>query len=173
MFLLHGLSGRYKPECYNINRITICLRRTRKIACGSLNTPKKIVDAVRKIIGCDPNVEEFYVLVLDPTLRLLGYRRIARGTVDTSYVPIDQIALLVLTLNGTGVVTIHNHPSGNLKVSKEDTEIASRIKTLLELLGKKYIDNIILGLRGKYLSFTEDGIMHSIPGEVPKVTRAL
>ena len=55
---------------------------------------------------------------------------------------------------------MHNHPSGNLNPSKEDTMITDRMATVCELLGVPLVDHVIVGGDNKtYFSFREKGIL--------------
>ena len=56
----------------------------------------------------------------------------------------------------TGIITVHNHPSGNLKPSLADKNIYTKIKEAAILLDIKYLDNLIITSKGKY-SFVDEG----------------
>ena len=60
--------------------------------------------------------------------------------------------------NAAYIICFHNHPSGNLEVSSEDSHITKRIKEAGELMGIELIDHIILDMAGEYISLKEFGI---------------
>lgn len=44
----------------------------------------------------------------------------------------------------SGLILVHNHPSGNIKPSKEDIEVTKKVICLGELIGIRVIDHIIV-----------------------------
>ena len=71
-------------------------------------------------------------------------------------IPIKSWALKTAA---TAIVLAHNHPSGNLQASKADEEITQKIKKACEYLDIKVLDHLIIVPEGKYLSFTEEGLL--------------
>ena len=47
--------------------------------------------------------------------------------------------------NASNMMLLHNHPSGNLEPSKEDTMLTDRMNRVCELMGIPLIDHIIVG----------------------------
>lgn len=60
--------------------------------------------------------------------------------------------------NAARIICFHNHPSGNLEVSSEDSLVTERMKDAGELLGIELIDHIIIGLNSEYISLRESCI---------------
>lgn len=62
--------------------------------------------------------------------------------------------------NATSMILMHNHPSGNLTPSKEDTVVTDRMLKLCEILGVSLVDHIIVGGKNEsYFSFREKQMM--------------
>ena len=61
--------------------------------------------------------------------------------------------------NAASSMAFHNHPSGNLKCSKEDENITNRLKECGEILGIELVDHIIIGDNDTYFSFKENCMM--------------
>ena len=80
------------------------------------------------------------------------------GTVNYSLVHPRDIFKEAYLLNATGIICVHNHPSGEVKPSKEDISLTNRLKEIGLLLGIKVIDHIIIG-DDRYYSFLENGKM--------------
>lgn len=58
--------------------------------------------------------------------------------------------------NAASMILIHNHPSGNLFPSKQDTIITDRMVKNCEIMGINLIDHIIVGGdNSRYFSFRE------------------
>ena len=61
--------------------------------------------------------------------------------------------------NAAGILIFHNHPSGNLKPSKDDYNMTKRLVEAGQLLEVQVVDHIIVssGPRKGYYSFKEHG----------------
>jgi len=59
-----------------------------------------------------------------------------------------------ITDRAATIIIAHNHPSGDLIPSKEDTEVTRQLKAAGETLGIKLLDHIIFNNKG-YYSFLE------------------
>lgn len=64
-----------------------------------------------------------------------------------------QAALLT---NSVAIILAHNHPSGNLKPSRQDMEITKQVKDAAQIMRIKILDHIILTDTG-YYSFADEG----------------
>jgi len=52
----------------------------------------------------------------------------------------------------------HNHPSGNLKPSRQDEVLTQKIKSAGEFLDIKLLDHVIVTNEG-YYSFADEGLI--------------
>ena len=63
--------------------------------------------------------------------------------------------------NAASVMLFHNHPSGNVKPSKEDMIVTRKLQKCGQLLGIELLDHIIVGgTNGKMLSFREEKMLN-------------
>ncbi len=100
--------------------------------------------------------EYFIALLLDGRARMTGLHVISIGTITASLVnPIDAFKAAIAT-NSTGIIFIHNHPSGDPEASTEDLTTTARLYECSKLLGIKLHDHIIIG-QNKYYSMTDQG----------------
>lgn len=67
---------------------------------------------------------------------------------------LDQIFKLALRYSASGLVMIHNHPSGDVKPSQQDLAFAKRLDQGGHLLGIQVLDFMIVG-RDQYYSWRE------------------
>jgi DNA repair protein RadC len=56
------------------------------------------------------------------------------------------------------IVLCHNHPSGNLRPSRQDQELTNKIKEASQYFDIKVLDHIIVSDEG-YYSFADDGML--------------
>jgi DNA repair protein RadC len=72
-------------------------------------------------------------------------------------VDIKRIFHHVFGILGTGLILVHNHPSGNIQPSEVDIEITKRIIEAGKLFEIAVLDHVVIGL-GLY-SFADNGLV--------------
>ncbi|MBQ9011485.1 MAG: DNA repair protein RadC [Bacilli bacterium] len=100
--------------------------------------------------------ENFYCLYLDSGKKILSDKLLFIGTVNYSMVHPRDVFKEAYLLNATAFICVHNHPTGDVKPSKEDIEVTKRLEQIGNLMGIKLLDHIIIG-ENKYYSFLENG----------------
>lgn len=101
--------------------------------------------------------ESAFIIMLNQARMVIGWAKIAQGGVASTLVDIRIIAKYAIDTLATGVVFVHNHPSGNLMTSISDDRLTERLKAGLKTLDVHLIDSIILAPGGGYLSYTDEG----------------
>lgn len=89
--------------------------------------------------------EVFAVLFLDSQHRLIVFREMFQGTIDSAAVYPREIVKAALSVNAAAVILTHNHPSGVAEPSQADIFITDKIKKSLELIDVRTLDHIIVG----------------------------
>ena len=92
-----------------------------------------------------------------------GYfvQHISTGTFDAAFVDNRLLIGNVLEVKPNAVTLVHNHPSGNLKVSKADVDCIVKLKKALEDSDIEVNSGVIINLRsGKYVVFDEHDTAH-------------
>lgn len=102
--------------------------------------------------------EQVMLLMFDTKGMLLGERIISIGTVNQSCISPREIFLEALKHHAVYVILLHNHPSGDVTPSPEDSLVTERMRQAGEILGIELMDHIILGDR-RYFSFREKGML--------------
>lgn len=97
--------------------------------------------------------EEFKILFLNNANKLIAEKTLFYGTIDKSAV-LEE----VLRYNSAGVILAHNHPSGNLRPSKQDIQLTEALQELLEKINVTVLDHMIIG-DDEYFSFKEEGLI--------------
>lgn len=100
--------------------------------------------------------EYFKVLFLNQVNQVLGYTLISEGGLTTTDVDVRVILQAALLTNSVAIILAHNHPSGNLKPSRQDMEITKQVKDAAQLMRITVIDHLILTDTG-YYSFSDEG----------------
>ncbi|MEJ7737025.1 MAG: JAB domain-containing protein [Chitinophagaceae bacterium] len=102
--------------------------------------------------------EEFKVLFLNRANKVLAVFNVSTGGITGTVADPRLIFTAALKTNAVSLVLSHNHPSGNLKPSRADEELTSKIKQAGSFLDIKVIDHIIISSEG-YLSFADEGLL--------------
>ena len=102
----------------------------------------------------DLPTEEFWVLLLNRSNRVIGKERISSGGIDQTTADVRTILREALLARATQIVVVHNHPSGNTRPSQEDRRITERIKEA----GRVMTDHVIV-CDGAYFSFNDQGLL--------------
>jgi DNA repair protein RadC len=122
----------------------------------TLNSPETIVIFAQELQNSD--IEKMMVIYLDRKHHLLGIT-LQAGSISGSVVYPREIAKHALLCGAANVVLVHNHPSGDPATSLEDKNLTTTIENALALLDIGLLDHIIIGIDGKYFSYTETGIL--------------
>lgn len=92
--------------------------------------------------------EVFAVLLMDTKHRILAFREMFYGTVDSATVHPREVVKQALQHNAAAVIFAHNHPSGNPKPSQADKLLTERLKEALALIDVRVLDHIVVGTEG-------------------------
>ena len=105
--------------------------------------------------------EHFALILLDNKHRVIGFKDIARGTIDSASVYPREVVKMALQFNAAAVILAHNHPSGDPEPSQADILLTRRLKEALELVGVRVLAHIIIGGCSQTLtvSFAERGLI--------------
>ncbi|MCO4291731.1 DNA repair protein RadC [Solitalea sp. MAHUQ-68] len=104
----------------------------------------------------DLNHEEFWVVFLGRSNRLLSVQNISKGGVTGTIADPKIIFKLALEHTASNVVLVHNHPSGNLKPSQQDLVLTAKLKSAGAVLDISVMDHLII-TNGGYFSFADEG----------------
>lgn len=99
--------------------------------------------------------EEFKLVMLNNSNEVLGVWTMSKGGMTGVVVDIKLLFSVALKGCATGIITVHNHPSGSLKPSMADKNMYTKIKEAATLLDIKYLDNLIITRNG-YYSFEDN-----------------
>ncbi len=102
--------------------------------------------------------EEFYVLYLNKSNKVINHRHISAGGVSGTVADTKIILKHALELLATSIIAVHNHPSGNLKPSQADIDLTRKLKEAAKLIDVTLLDHLIIGDKD-YYSFSDSGLL--------------
>ncbi|OCB70495.1 hypothetical protein B0A79_00225 [Flavobacterium piscis] len=121
-----------------------------------VTSSKKVFEMMQPIIG-ELTHEEFWVLFLNNSNKIISKSQLSKGGITGTIVDARLVFKLALENGATGLILCHNHPSGNLQPSEADKEITKKLKLAGESLDVKVLDHLII-TETKYYSFVDEGI---------------
>ena len=88
--------------------------------------------------------ESFFIMLLDRQNTVTGWAKISQGGIAGTVVDLKIILKFAIDTLASGVVFVHNHPSGCLNPSTQDIEITRKAKDALALLDIQLLDHVII-----------------------------
>lgn len=122
-----------------------------------VNSASIVFRIMHPILG-DAQKEEFWVLYLNQANKLIAKERESIGGLSSTQVDVRTIMKKALGNLATGIILVHNHPSGNITPSQADRTITEKIKNAGDLLNITALDHVIISQTG-YYSFADKGLL--------------
>jgi len=113
----------------------------------TLTEPKHVISHLQTLLQYH-EYEVFALLLLDSKHRVIGFRELFRGTLDSASVYPREVVKVALEHNAAAVILVHNHPSGDPEPSQADRTLTTTLKDALNMVGTRTLDHIIVGCEG-------------------------
>lgn len=129
-----------------------------------LNRPELVAQHMRPI-AAGLAVEKFWAACLNRKNRLIKLVEVTSGTATSSLAHPREVFRAVIRYGATGVVCIHNHPSGDPAPSAADVQVTRQLREAAKAVDIELIDHVIIGRPGAdpqargFYSFREAGII--------------
>ena len=120
-----------------------------------LGTATRIYNHMHPLLQ-DKDVEEFWVLLMNQSYRLIKKVCIAHGGISEVTVDIRIIMREAVLSNTTILAACHNHPSGSITPSKNDDQLTLSLKRACDVMRIHFLDHVIVA-DGCYFSYHEQG----------------
>ncbi len=120
-----------------------------------LGTATRIYNHMHPLMQ-DLDVEEFWLLLMNQNYRLIKEIRLSHGGITEVSVDIRIAIREAVLANATIIAVCHNHPSGNLRPSRQDDMLTTNLKNACNLMRLHFLDHVIL-TDGSYYSYHEEG----------------
>jgi len=102
--------------------------------------------------------EQFKVMLLNKANKVLGIYEVSTGGMTGTVADPKLIFAAALKAGATSIMLVHNHPSGNLKPSRQDEDLTHKIKQGGKLLDIVLLDHLIISNEG-YFSMQDEGFI--------------
>ena len=102
--------------------------------------------------------ESVFALLLNAKYEVIGRETISKGGIVAAHVESRDVYRPAVKRGATGVILIHNHPSGDPTPSEDDIAATEQIEKAGVLIGIKLIDHIIIGC-GRHVSLRDTKVI--------------
>jgi DNA repair protein RadC len=122
-----------------------------------IGSSKDVANLMQPILG-DLEHEEFWVLFLNNSNKVVAKSQISKGGLTATIVDIRLVFKSALELASVGIIVCHNHPSGKLQPSGPDKQLTQKIKEAGTILDIKLLDHLIITEKA-YFSFADENLL--------------
>ena len=119
-----------------------------------IHTSNDVVKIINRFYDFDDR-EKLYVMLMDSRKKVIGINLVSVGTVDKVMMHPREIFKPAILLGASSFIMIHNHPSGDVRPSKEDIKFTDTIINCGNMLDIPLIDHIIFS-EEKYYSIYDE-----------------
>ncbi|HEY9074844.1 MAG TPA: DNA repair protein RadC [Desulfobaccales bacterium] len=122
-----------------------------------LSSLSALVDYCRTSMGGLAD-EQFRVIFLNSQNEIMAEEIVQEGTVNQTVVYPRKVLELALKHKATGLILVHNHPSGNLTPSTADLDLTRSLVKSSHALNLTVHDHLIISRQG-YFSLAEKNLL--------------
>jgi DNA repair protein RadC len=131
--------------------------QSRFVSNKKITSPKDVAEIFIPLLR-DELREQFVVICLSTSNRIIRYNTISIGNLNSSVVHPREIFRVAIENNSANIILLHNHPSGNPEPSNEDISITKKLVEAGKILDIQVFDHIIIA-GNSFLSFIERRII--------------
>ena len=122
-----------------------------------INSSASVFEIMQPVIGELPH-EEFWIIYLNNSNKIIQKKQLSKGGITGTLVDVRLVLKNALEVGATGIILVHNHPSGTLKPSEADKQITKKLKKAGVSLDIKVLDHVIVTEKA-YFSFADENIL--------------
>ncbi|HEY6878339.1 MAG TPA: DNA repair protein RadC, partial [Polyangiales bacterium] len=142
---------------------------TRPLARGARITSSEDVYRAFGPFLANRQHEELWAIALDARQRILCRVQLARGGLSACPASLGDVFRPLIREGASGLIVVHNHPSGAPDPSPEDLAFTDRVAQAGELLGIFLLDHVIVAADGYYSCLDAGSYRGPLaPFEVPR-----
>ncbi|GAB1856364.1 DNA repair protein RadC [Flavobacteriaceae bacterium MHTCC 0001] len=124
---------------------------------GKITSSTSVFELMQPVIG-ELEHEEFWIIYLNNSNKVIQKNQLSKGGITGTLVDVRLVLKNALEVGATGLILVHNHPSGTLHPSRADKEITQKLKTAALSLDIKVLDHLII-TENAYFSFADEALL--------------
>jgi DNA repair protein RadC len=123
----------------------------------ALSTPEAVCEFARLTLGGQSR-EALMAIFVNARNEVIDHQILQQGTVDQVLAPPRLVLEAALAHGASGLILVHNHPSGHPAPSAADRRLTEAVARAAGHLGVRLLDHLIVGQRDCF-SFLEHGLL--------------
>lgn len=143
-----------------------CFELSRRIAYETaveknvIRDPESLLEWLYREIGSSQQ-ERFLAVYLNTANHIIDYQVLFVGTINEAGVYPREVFKQALLLNSTNLMLVHNHPSGNLRPSRNDINLTREFVQIGRLMNIRILDHLIVS-NSDFFSFAANGLLNDM-----------
>ena len=126
---------------------------------AKITTSNDVATYAREMFGENITLfEETYAIFLNRANNTEAFAKISQGGISGTVVDIRLIIKYAIDTLASGVILLHNHPSGNMSASPQDMAITRKLNEALKWFDITLLDHVIMS-ENDYYSLADNGLM--------------
>ena len=110
---------------------------------NKIGSSTSVFELMQPILGELPH-EEFWIIYLNNSNIVIQKMQLSKGGITGTLVDVRLVLKKAIEVGATGLILVHNHPSGTLKPSEADKQITKKLKQAGLSLDIKVLDHLII-----------------------------
>ena len=152
---VNGLGNNSSVLIKFVREILTVYSKERMYSNDVLSSPEKVYEYSKLKIGSNKN-ELLMAVFLNTKNMVIRCEIVSEGSIDSVAVYPRKIMELALKNNASGLIIVHNHPSGDPSPSTSDEELTKELKNISDSMDIRLLDHIIVS-KESYYSFSKQG----------------
>lgn len=147
-------------QCSHLREIYLSYRPKKAFSAkiGSSSDAESIAREIFRLNRIQISFREVFVIILvNYQHEVIGYYKLSEGGLHGTVADLRIAFAAALKSLATGMILIHNHPSGNLIPSEQDIRLTQKFRQAGEIMEIKILDHLILTVTD-YYSFEDNGV---------------
>lgn len=141
---------------YILREMTVKYKGFKKVKTLTIKAPKDIYDWFKSLEN--EGVEKFLTVYLNTKNEVISFSADFSGGISNCSPDISCILKNALLQEASGIILIHNHPSGSPEPSIEDKTFTNKLKEGCNMVNITLLDHIVIGL-DRFISFKTEGLI--------------
>ena len=129
----------------------------------AITNPEQIAEIFQAIQRAENEIdkmkEKCWVVGLNTKNFVIYVELVSMGTLNASLVHPREVFRFAIMKAVSGIILVHNHPSGDMRASDDDLSLTKRLCDAGKILGIDLHDHIIIADGSGYISLKRDGII--------------
>jgi DNA repair protein RadC len=126
-----------------------------------VQSPTEVAKVFQDLLALEDTIdqekEHYYIMHLDTRSQVNMVELVTIGVLNSSVVHPRETYRRAVIAGSAAIIIAHNHPSGEVDPSDEDTKVTKAMFEAGSILGINMLDHIIF-TKDKYFSFKNNGV---------------